>query len=1045
MSDINKLSVKITGDESGLKKATKAAKKDIKSVSSTALSMGDIIKGSALGSLAANAISTVARAISQEMGGAIARVDSLKNYSNVMNGLGVSAEDSETSIALLRQELKGLPTDIVAATAAVKRLTATNGNIQASTDMFLAMNNAILAGGGTIEQQQSALEQLNQAYAKGRPEMQDWKILLQAIPAQLKQVAKTMGYASSTELYEALQSGKTSMDEFMLTMVKLNKTGGADFDSFAKQAQSASAGIQTAMTTLKYTIQNGLATIMNEIGRSNIAGAFNGIGKVIETATNYVAAFIRIIKEAVAWVGALFGGGGGSTSGIVKTTEDTADALNSAATGASNVASGLDDATDSAKKLRQQLAGFDEMNVLQEKQTADATAGTGVAGASQMVADYQWNTSSLEQAQDKIAEIAENIKKAITDIFGEWDFKKIIDAFKKFVRQVKSAMSSVGKIMSDVWNKYLSPMINWAGSSLLPAFLNALGGAIELIGKVLGAVWSNFLEPFVTNFLKPVAEFTGGVIVTVLNAIGDALSWIASQSHIIDLIAGIAVAIGAVTAATVAWTAAKGAALTVMTTMNMMTGALETQMGTLALQLGVATGNLELMAGGMTMTSTATGVAGVAVNALNGALTFLTSTAGMVAIGIGAVVAVIETVKTAFDMADFASRNYKSNQDLLTEATNAASRASRDQEEAINAVSNAQLSANNAELRLLELTKDATEKREKYKRMLDSGRYSQEDLTKAQLESEIAEGRLQTQMETLRDEVQNAIKAQDDYHDAIMREIHATKEAELRSKIMAGSYGEVYDALVELTTGTHEFTLKSGESYTLTAEEADMMSNSLLKSLERSADGFNAWVDDLKKQGIDVRAQFQAISDAAAESLGRMEPSGGAFDQGVARGILNNMYVVERAARELANAGKVAYDKALAIHSPSRVMMKSGEYFAEGIEEGIKDEEPALAKVVENVGTAMAEAFNKAPKFADLGTADLSTEFDKMTAKAQATVDLQSETTNNAIDSLAAAITRLAEQDNHITVKIGEETLIDKVVDGINSQTFMRNRNVLNL
>ena len=64
MSEINKLAVKITGDESGLKKATKAAQKDIQSVSKAALSVGDIIKGSAIGGAIGSMVANMAGAIS---------------------------------------------------------------------------------------------------------------------------------------------------------------------------------------------------------------------------------------------------------------------------------------------------------------------------------------------------------------------------------------------------------------------------------------------------------------------------------------------------------------------------------------------------------------------------------------------------------------------------------------------------------------------------------------------------------------------------------------------------------------------------------------------------------------------------------------------------------------------------------------------------------------------------------------------------------------------------------------------------------------------
>ncbi|WZU00611.1 tape measure protein [Erysipelothrix sp. D19-032] len=45
----------------------------------------------------------------------------------------------------------------------------------ASTEMFLALNNAVLAGNAPMDMQRSALEQLSQAYAKGKPDMMEWR------------------------------------------------------------------------------------------------------------------------------------------------------------------------------------------------------------------------------------------------------------------------------------------------------------------------------------------------------------------------------------------------------------------------------------------------------------------------------------------------------------------------------------------------------------------------------------------------------------------------------------------------------------------------------------------------------------------------------------------------------------------------------------------------------------------------------------------------------------------------------------------------------
>ena len=226
-------------------------------------------------------ISNIANAISNELGAAISRVDTMNNYSKVMGNLGISSRDAQDSITVLKEKLLGLPTTLDDAASAVQRFASANGNVKASTSMFLALNNAILAGGASTEIQKSALEQLSQAYAKGKPDMMEWRTAMMAMPAQLKQVGLAMGYASADQLGEALRSGTVSMNEFMVMLTKLNKEGANGFKSFEEQARNATGGIQTSMLNVKTSIQRGLADIMDAIGQSNIAGFFNMIRRSI--------------------------------------------------------------------------------------------------------------------------------------------------------------------------------------------------------------------------------------------------------------------------------------------------------------------------------------------------------------------------------------------------------------------------------------------------------------------------------------------------------------------------------------------------------------------------------------------------------------------------------------------------------------------------------------------------------------------------------------------------------------------------------------------
>lgn len=499
MATIDELNVQITADSSKLNSEVGKAEKKISDLakgtekSSKTMSAGMVAIGTAVGHILGNVVSNAFQAINAHMDDAIKRLDTLNNYTRVMSNLGIAAQDSEKSLKVLDNGITGLPTRLDDAASAVQRFTATNGNIAASTDMFLALNNAILAGGASTETQTTALEQMMQAYSKGKPDAMEWRALLTAMPAQLKQIATSMGYTSSAmggDLYNAIQSGKVSMNNLMFAIMKLNKEGVAGFDNFATQAKNATGGVGTSIANLKTAITRSITQIMDVIGQSNIASFFSGLSKAISTAFNYVAAFVKIIKEAVAWIGALFGGSG-STSGLVKETGSAATNVDNISSGVSDTTSGLNDATKAAKKLKGQLAGFDEMNVLNKQDNSSGSGGSGSgsgAGGGGAISDYTWDTSALEASTNKIDELVAKIKKAFKDLFGEWDFDKIGKALKQFYNDVKKFLGNAGKIVKDVWQKYLRPFLQWSGESLLPAVLNAIGGAIRLLGEVIGNV-----------------------------------------------------------------------------------------------------------------------------------------------------------------------------------------------------------------------------------------------------------------------------------------------------------------------------------------------------------------------------------------------------------------------------------------------------------------------------------------------------------------------------------------------------------------------------
>lgn len=247
--------------------------------------------------------------ITSNMDSAIKRIDTLNNFPKVMSNLGISSEESTKAIKKLSDGLKGIPTKLDDASLAVQRFTSINNDVNKSTDYFLAFNNALLAGGASAEIQSNALEQLSQMYAVGTVDAQAWRSVQTAMPAQLQQVAESLGYTSTAvggDFYNAMKSGKISMEAFMNQIVKLNSEGTGQFASFAEQAKSATGGIQTSIDNAKTAVSRGVADIITAVnqglkdnGFGSIADIISDKGKKIENILKTIAAEIPIV---IGWI-----------------------------------------------------------------------------------------------------------------------------------------------------------------------------------------------------------------------------------------------------------------------------------------------------------------------------------------------------------------------------------------------------------------------------------------------------------------------------------------------------------------------------------------------------------------------------------------------------------------------------------------------------------------------------------------------------------------------------------------------------------------------
>ena len=260
-------------------------------------------QGAVMGAVAGVATSAFSKAmsvVSDSVGDAVKRVDTLNNFPKIMTNLGYSAGEAKTELGRLEKGVLGLPTSLDQIALSMQRLTPSSKSISYATDLALAMNNAILSGGSSMDSQRAATEQLTQAFSRGKFELEEFKSLQVAMPAQLAQVAKFLGITSGStqELYAKLKDGTISMDTFKDAMITMSKEGGAGFASFETQAKDATSGIGTGMENLKTNIVRGLGDIIQAIGTDNINEVIKGIGDSFTVVKDVVIELKGPMKEA---------------------------------------------------------------------------------------------------------------------------------------------------------------------------------------------------------------------------------------------------------------------------------------------------------------------------------------------------------------------------------------------------------------------------------------------------------------------------------------------------------------------------------------------------------------------------------------------------------------------------------------------------------------------------------------------------------------------------------------------------------------------------
>ena len=175
--------------------------------------------------------------------------------------------------------------------------------------------------------------------------------------------------------------------------------------------------------------------------------------------------------------------------------KNTAD---NAAASAENVTEATNTATEATKKLKRELAGFDQITKLGSEDSSSSGSDTSSTGTSTGTSSTSVDDGTIE----KVSKLSEKYTK-LAEAIGN-----LKDKFKVFTDLLKDA----GKW---VYDNVLKPLGEWAMNEYLPAVLDYLAGALNVLTsacKLLQPVWQWLWD----NLLSKMANFVGTAMIAVL-------------------------------------------------------------------------------------------------------------------------------------------------------------------------------------------------------------------------------------------------------------------------------------------------------------------------------------------------------------------------------------------------------------------------------------------------------------------------------------------------------------------------------------------------
>lgn len=296
--EIKDLSKDLQTNEKRLQSATAEADdfgNELQSVGKQAGGLGDIIKGSFIGNVLADAFSAITSELGNLGGEALNASDSLTKFESTMDFAGF---DSGT-IAEVSSAMQDYAARTVYDLETVANTTAQLGangvaNFEQLTE---AAGNLNAVAGGNADTFKSVAMVLTQTAGAGKLTTENWNQLADAIPGAsgVLQQAMLENGAYVGNFREAMEDGEITADEFNQAIMQLG------FTDAAVQASESTATIEGALGNLKANVVDFITAALTEGGGMELlTDTINNISKAFQDLTANIdwAAFKETVTSA---------------------------------------------------------------------------------------------------------------------------------------------------------------------------------------------------------------------------------------------------------------------------------------------------------------------------------------------------------------------------------------------------------------------------------------------------------------------------------------------------------------------------------------------------------------------------------------------------------------------------------------------------------------------------------------------------------------------------------------------------------------------------